>query len=136
MNINNLGNLNNVASMSNSSNVSQAQFTDESAKLESFQEKLLVAQDDAELKEACDQFEEYFLNLMFKSMQKTINKDDSENSMFKESQAEKITKDFLYQEYAKSMTDAGGIGLSTQMYEQMKRQNDAKEVTEAMLSNE
>ncbi len=134
-----LSGLNSVNSQSttvNGLNNDAAKIAQEANKLESFQDKLLQANDDAELKEACDQFEEYFLNLMFKEMNKTINKDDSENSMFKESQAESITKDYLYQEYAKSMTAAGGIGLSNQMYTQMQKQNAAKVTTEELLAQE
>ncbi len=136
MDINSLSGLNNYSGISGSSTLSQSQYVDDSAKLESFQDKLLMAEDDEELKEACEQFEQYFLNLMFKEMEKTVMKDDSENSMFKESQAEGIYKDFLYQEYAKTMTDAGGIGLAQQMYYQMQRQNQGKITAEQLMSEE
>ncbi len=131
-----LNSVNNSSMTSNGLNNDAAKIAQEANKLESFQEKLLQANDDKELKEACDQFEEYFINLMLKEMQKTVNKDNSENSMFKESQAESITRDFLYQEYSKSMTKAGGIGLSKQMYEQMQKQNAAKVTTEELLAQE
>ncbi len=131
-----LNSVNSSSSTVNGLNNDAAKIAQEANKLESFQEKLLQANDDAELKEACDQFEEYFLSLMFKEMEKTIPKDNSENSMFKESQAESITKDYLYQEYAKTMTEAGGIGLSNQMYEQMQKQNAAKITTEQLLAQD
>ncbi len=131
-----LNSVNNSSSTVNGLNNDAAKIAQEANKLESFQDKLLQANDDKELKEACDQFEEYFLNLMLKEMQKTVNKDKSENSMFKESQGESITRDFLYQEYAKNMTAAGGIGLSKQMYEQMQKQNAGKVTTEELLASE
>ncbi len=131
-----LNSVSNSASTANGLNNDAAKIAQEANKLESFQEKLLQANDDKELKEACDQFEEYFINLMLKEMQKTVGKDNSENSMFKESQAESITRDFLFQEYAKSMTEAGGIGLSKQMYEQMQKQNSGKVTTEQLLAEE
>ncbi len=132
MDINSL-NLNSYSGVTDSASLAQTQFVDESAKLESFQDALLMAEDDEELKNACEQFEQYFINLMFKEMQKTVNKDDSENSMFKESQAEGIYKDFLYQEYSKGMTEAGGIGLAKQMYEQMQRQNQGRVTSEELI---
>ncbi len=134
MDLNSLGGLNSYSGVTDTAALAQSQFVEESAKLESFQDKLLMAQDDEELKNACEQFEQYFINLMFKEMQKTVLKDDSENSMFKESQAEGIYKDFLYQEYAKGMTEAGGIGLAKQMYEQMQRQNQGKVTAEELMS--
>ncbi len=139
MNVNGFSNVNNVGTQSttvNGLNNDAAKIAQEANELEAFQDKLLQANDDAELKEACDQFEEYFINLMFKSMEKTIPKDESENAMFKESQGESITKDYLYQEYAKMMTEAGGIGLSKQMYDQMQVQNAAKVTTEQLLAED
>ncbi len=134
MDLSSLNSLNGYSGVTDSTSLAQTQFVDESAKLESFQDALLMAQDDEELKNACEQFEQYFINLMFKEMQKTVLKDNSENSMFKESQAEGIYKDFLYQEYAKGMTEAGGIGLAQQMYEQMQRQNQGKITAEELMS--
>ncbi len=134
MDINSVNGLNNYSGITDSTSLAQTQFIEDSAKLDSFQDALLMAEDDEELRNACEQFEEYFINLMFKEMQKTVMKDDSENSMFKESQAESIYKDFLYQEYAKNMTAAGGIGLADQMYEQMQKQNQGTVTAEELLS--
>ncbi len=128
-----IDNIGNNPNITNVSNLSQAQIAKETNEIESFQEKLLMAEDDEKLKEACDQFEEYFINLMFKEMRKTVNEDKSENSMFKKSQAENIMQDFLYQEYSKNMTEAGGIGLSDAMYEQMQKQNAGKVTSEEVL---
>lgn len=125
MDINGVDTYNDYGNLDTKTAMTSAQYANDTAKIESFENTLLNSEDDAELKEACDEFEAYFLELMIKQMEKTTLKDDDENSMFKEGQAEKMTKSFLYQGYAELMTDAGGIGLSDQMYEQiqMQRQN-------------
>ncbi len=132
--LNSLGS--NLSASDSTSALAKMQTANETAKLESFQDQLLMAEDDEELKEACEQFEEYFINLMFKEMDKTIMKDDSEDSIFKESQAESYFKDFLYEEYSKSMTQAGGIGLAQQMYDQMQQQNQGVVSTQQLLDEE
>lgn len=134
--INSVNSVNNYSNLNGTSAISAAQYADENSKIESFQDQLLDAEDDAELKDACDQFEEYFLSLMFKQMEKTTLKDDDDDSMFKEGQAEKMTKSFLYQEYAKVVTDAGGIGLSDQMYEQMQSQKTNTVSAEELLNQD
>lgn len=127
-------NVNSNSNISGTSALSKAQYEKENGEIEAFQDMLTQTEDDAKLKEACDQFEEYFINLMFKEMRKTVNEDDSENSMFKKGQAESMTEDYLYQAYSSNMTAAGGIGLSDAMYNQMKIQNEAREETEKILS--
>ena len=73
-----------------------------------------------ELMKACKEFEAYFVEQIFKGMEKTIVKaDDSDSnvSMYKEYFGEMQT-----QEYAKAATEQGdGIGLANQLYQQMKR---------------
>ncbi len=136
LNINGVNSNLNVSSTSGISALQKTEFAKEESKVSSFEDELLKAQSDEELKEACDQFEQYFINMMFKQMQKTVHKDNSPNAIFKESHAESVMKDFLHQEYAKEMTNAGGIGLSNMLYEQMKVQNDARLETEKLLNEE
>lgn len=77
------------------------------------------AKDNEQLMEACKEFESYFLKLMYNEMDKTI---DRSNSLIKESQGEKIFKDLLVEEQAKSMAfDGNGIGLARQLYDQISR---------------
>ncbi len=72
-----------------------------------------------ELMEVCKSFEAYFLEQVFKGMEKMIP--ESEEDSFGPSYAD-MFKDNLYQEYAKSATERGdGIGLAKQLFEQMKR---------------
>lgn len=73
-----------------------------------------------ELMDACKEFEQYFVEQIFKEMRKTIPK--SEESSGYLSTMKEYFEDSLYSEYAKSMTEQGdGVGLANQLYEQMKR---------------
>ena len=73
-----------------------------------------------ELMDACKEFEQYFVEQIFKEMRKTIPK--SEESSGYMSTMKEYFEDSLYSEYAKSMTEQGdGVGLAKQLYEQMKR---------------
>ncbi len=73
-----------------------------------------------DLMKACKEFEAYFVEQIFKGMEKTIVKaddSDSDVSMYKEYFGEMQT-----QEYAKAAVEQGdGIGLANQLYQQMKR---------------
>ena len=77
-----------------------------------------------ELMKACKEFEAYFVEQIFKGMEKTIMKaedEDSSTSMYQE-----YFGDMQVQEYAKAATEqtngnGTGIGLANQLYEQMKR---------------
>ncbi len=75
---------------------------------------------DKELKEACVQFESYFLSMMFKSMRKTTV---SNGGIFGKSNAEKIFQDMLDEQMTDKMAKEGGIGLADMMYKQLSKQN-------------
>jgi flagellar protein FlgJ len=74
---------------------------------------------DDELMNVCKEFESYFIEQMFKEMQKSVPKsesgDSSTNSLVD------YFKDNLVQEYAKNASDQGNYGLAQNLYEQMKR---------------
>jgi flagellar protein FlgJ len=72
------------------------------------------------LKDACESFEAYFLQLMFREMRKS-SFDDSK-SFIPKSNAEKIFIDMLDEEVSKSAAKGGGIGLADMMYKQLSRQ--------------
>ena len=76
---------------------------------------------ETELMEACKELEAYFIEQIYKGMEKTIMKaedDDSSSS----SQYMDYFGDMQIQEYAKLAAEQGtGIGLASQLYEQMKR---------------
>ena len=74
---------------------------------------------DEELMNACKQFEAYFLEQVFKGMQKTIPESQFSNSST--SSLVDYYKDNMIQELAKQSTEMNSIGLAQSMYEQMKR---------------
>lgn len=75
---------------------------------------------DEELMDVCKQFESYFLEQVFKEMEKTTNlfgedKNDSTSKLvdyFKDSTIEKL---------ASESTEQNSLGLAQTLYEQMKR---------------
>lgn len=74
---------------------------------------------DEELMDACKEFEAYFLEQIYKGMEKTIMKADEEENDYLS-----VFKDTQIQEYAKAATEQGdGIGLAKQLFESMKRNN-------------
>lgn len=74
---------------------------------------------DEELMDACKEFEAYFLEQIYKGMEKTIMKADEEENDYLSA-----FKDMQIQEYAKAATEQGdGIGLAKQLFESMKRNN-------------
>lgn len=74
---------------------------------------------DEEMMDACKQFEAYFLEQIYKGMEKTIMKaSDEENDYIS------AFGDMQIQEYAKAASQQGdGIGLAKQLFESMKRNN-------------
>ncbi|MFI3230175.1 MAG: rod-binding protein [bacterium] len=86
---------------------------------ESFQNILQNAVDtgsEEEIKEACYEFEAYFLNLMLSTMRNTINYDDG---IFARSDAEETFQDMLDEEVTKNLASSGGVGLADMMYNQL-----------------
>lgn len=92
------------------------------SKTESLQNKLEKGgTDEDELKEACKEFESYFVEQVFNSMMETtkVFSDDEEDGY-----ATKMVdyfKDFAVQELCDTVTDGDGLGLANILYEQMKR---------------
>lgn len=74
---------------------------------------------DDELMDACKQFESYFLEQVFKEMEKTVTK--SEDSDTSTSNLVDFFKDSTIQELAADSTDNNSLGLAQMLYEQMKR---------------
>lgn len=124
------------------SNNSYQQYMAESqrqqATVESFQAVLDKAaagqseKDDATLKEACESFESYFMQMMFREMRKTSFDD---NGFIPKSQAEKMFTDMLDEEVSKSSARSGGIGLAEMMYKQMTKYNANTTSTEGLQMN-
>lgn len=69
------------------------------------------------LREATQEFEQIFANMMLKEMYKGVGK----SGFLDGGDYEKMFKDMLVQERAKQLTSAGGLGLADHMYSQLKR---------------
>ncbi len=75
---------------------------------------------DEELLSACKEFEAYFLEQVFKEMQKTVDvfktKDNGPNENLVD-----FFKGTALQELASTSTETQGLGLAQMLFEQMKR---------------
>lgn len=74
---------------------------------------------DEELMDACKQFEAYFLEQMFKSMMKTVPKNEEMSGST--STMVDFYKDEMMRELAADSTENNSLGLAQTLYEQMKR---------------
>ncbi|WWR15529.1 rod-binding protein [Lachnospiraceae bacterium JLR.KK008] len=77
--------------------------------------------DDEQLMDACKQFESYFVEQMFKEMQKTVPETDY--SFQSTGTMVDYYRDNMIQEIASMSTEQGGLGLAQMLYEQMKMTN-------------
>jgi len=82
---------------------------------------------DEELMEACKEFESYFLEQVFKSMEKTVDafkNDDNEKSsalsMTSSNSLVDYFKDLTLQDVASSSVETNSNGLAQMLYENMK----------------
>ena len=72
-----------------------------------------------ELLDVCKQFEAYFMEQVFKQMEKTIIKDESSSGTG--TALVDYFKDAALQELTKTSTETQGLGIAQMLYEQMKR---------------
>ena len=83
---------------------------------------------DAELMDACKQFEAYFIEQMYKSMLKTIPQNEDTSNYT--STVMDFYKDQMVQSIAEETGNQGGFGLAQMLYEQMKRNYGIPEIPE------
>jgi flagellar protein FlgJ len=70
-----------------------------------------------ELREACQNFEAIFLNMMFKSMRNSIQKSDFMGESF----ATQVYEDMLYENFADEAAKGQGLGLGEMLYKQLSQ---------------
>lgn len=105
----------NLNALYNTNNVS-----DKTNKLqETLQSDLSKATDD-ELMDVCKDFESYFTEQMFKSMQKMIPESEDDVSASTK-QMQDYYKEQMVQTLASNSADGEGLGIAQVLYEQMKR---------------
>lgn len=72
--------------------------------------------DDKKLRDACNGFEGMFLNIMYTQMRETVPKD----TLFGDSNADKILNSMLDSAMMEQAAKGGGIGIADMLYRQMK----------------
>ncbi|MBQ7463693.1 MAG: rod-binding protein [Lachnospiraceae bacterium] len=78
---------------------------------------------DDELMDVCKQFEAYFIEQVFKEMEKTVPKSDMGYNS--DDRLVNFFKDDVRQKLASKAGEQQGLGLAQMMYEQMKRNYSA-----------
>jgi len=101
-------------------NLDKAEQTKTSS-FESILNQAVENKDKQELKEACKQFESYFVGYIFKQMQNSVYSINQGNSFVNRSQGEEIFTEMLLEEYSNTAANHGGIGLADMMYKQLSR---------------
>ncbi|WZL82094.1 rod-binding protein [Vallitaleaceae bacterium 9-2] len=70
---------------------------------------------DQELKQACESFEAYYVQQLFKEMRKTV----PDGGMFEKNNASEIYTQMLDEEYSKIISEGQGMGIATALYKQL-----------------
>ena len=93
---------------------------------------------DDELMEVCKEFEAYFVEQIFKEMEKTIPESESGLGLGLGSSNQLVDyfKDNMIQELSKEAADQQQLGLAQMLYEQMKRNYSALTPEEVINSAE
>jgi len=80
------------------------------------QEEIKTDPERKKLYEASQEFQAIFLNQMLSAMRKTVSKD---NDLLNGGRTQEIFEDFLYDEYAKTMSKQPGFTLADEIYKQL-----------------
>lgn len=86
-------------------------------KFESILQEVASSKQEKELKEACQNFEALFLNMIFKSMRNTIQKSE----LMGESFATNMYEDMLYEKFSEEAAKDRGIGIGDMLYKQLSK---------------
>ena len=87
-----------------------------------------AAAQDAKLRDACEGFEEMFMELMYKEMRNTVPDD----TLLGNSNANKIWQSMMDSELMKSAAKGGGVGLADMLYKQLKPPETTKNTNSAV----
>ena len=102
------------------SSISDAQTIAAMAETDSFESKLrsaMTEQNEAELKDACVQFEELMLGILYKSMKATIQRSE----LVPEAPGRDIYEQWQDDALMKKIAERGTFGLADMMYKQLSR---------------
>lgn len=101
--------------------------TDASNLSQSKLQKAYTEKDDKELREACQEFEATFINMLFKEMRKTVGSGDSNFAL-------DTYQQMFDDEIANKASKGNGIGIADMMYNQLSARlnNTYKSVNETI----
>lgn len=116
MDIGNLWNISSINSMT-----SMAASNASVSKLEEQLQTDYSSTTDEELMGACKQFEAYFLEQMFKAMEKTVPSYSTDGMSGSGTTLMDYYKEQMIQQVAEDSTEQNSLGLAQMLYEQMKR---------------
>lgn len=85
----------------------------------------LGSQDDAKLKEACNGLESYLMSMVFKQVKQSMLQDDEE-ALIPKGDYTKMFEEKMINAVADKLVENGGIGLSDQIYKQVKTSYEAQ----------
>ena len=110
------------------SSTADAQAIASMAEADSFESKLrsaMTTQNEAELKDACVQFEELMLGILYKSMKSTVQRSD----LVPEAPGREIYEQWQDEALMKKIAERGTFGLADMMYKQLsKRMKNAYDI--------
>lgn len=81
-------------------------------------QKAMDVNDEKTLKKACTDFENMFMQIMYKQMRATVIKSD----LVPQSNAREIFESMMDDKLAEESSKAGGIGLGDMLFKQMKKE--------------
>lgn len=84
----------------------------------------MAGKTDDELMEVCKEFESYFLEQIFKEMEKTVSIFKDKEDEGSTSQLVNFFKETTITELASQSTNQNSLGLAQMLYDQMKRNYD------------
>ena len=86
-------------------------------------DQAIKEKDDQELKKACEEFEAYYVQQLFKEMRKTV----PDGGMFEKSNEKDIYTDMLDTEYSSVVSKGSGTGIADVLYKQLSPKIHTKE---------
>lgn len=110
--------LNAINSYYNNYNMDTA--TDSAGKLEETLKSDLSTATEEELMDVCKDFEAYFVEQMFKAMQRMVPESEEDVSASTR-QLKDYYKEQMTQSFAEQATEGEGLGIAQILYDQMKR---------------
>ena len=123
---------------SNLSGISSAAYTDYAAKTQYSNEvqkavsKAPTSETEKELMDACKQFEAYFLEQIFKEMQKSVDALKPESEDKSTETLVDFFKDQTLQEVSATAVDRQSNGFAQMLYENLKRNYDIPQAPESI----